>query len=446
MSNRVFVLDTLKQRLMPCSPKRARELLTAKKASVFRMQPFTIILHYPVDPANQDIEVKLDPGSKTTGIALVASFPKQGPTAIFAINLQHRGQLIRNNLYRRAMLRRGRRQHNTRYRKARFLNRTRLKSPVFSFTANKTKLKAKLPPSLQHRVDTTLSWVKRLCRLSQISFIATEIASFDTHLLQFSGKPIETLNYQRGTLFGYEVKEYLLEKWGRRCSYCGVSDTPLQIEHIFNRRYGGSNSVSNLSLACKACNTAKGTKDIRDFLANDPVRLNRILAQTKKPLKDAAAMNSTRYSLYTALLSLSLPVTTSTGARTKFNRDLQSYPKDHWVDAACVGDRGSHVVIPSNMTCLQVKSVGKGSRQVCRTDSYGFQVSRAGRLKQLHGFRTHDIVRLTVVKGRDEGVYTGHLKSIRARGQFVFKTKDRQLEPHYRHFKTLQHADGYVYA
>jgi 5-methylcytosine-specific restriction endonuclease McrA len=447
MCNKVFVLDTLKRKLMPCSRKRARELLTAKKASVYRMAPFTIILHYAVTSpqATQPIEVKIDPGSKVTGIALVADFPKQGPIVIFALNVQHRGHQISSALRRRAGIRHGRRQRKTRYRKARYLNRTRMKSPVFNFMTGKVKLKAKLPPSLQHRVDSTIGWIRKLSSYIQIASIATEVVSFDTHLLR-ADKPIEALDYQRGTLYGYEVKEYLLEKWGRRCSYCNAKDVKLQVEHIHSRRHGGTNAVSNLSLACKPCNIAKGSRDIRDFLANRPAKLKQILAQAKKPLKDAAAMNSTRYSLYTALQSLGLSITTGSGGRTKFNRQLQGYPKDHWVDAACVGENGSYVNIPDNMSCLHAKSVGKGNREVVNKDSHGYPNSEPGRVKEVHGFRTHDIVRLTVVKGRNEEVYVGRLKGIRVRGYFVFKSRDRQLEPHYRHFKLLQHADGYVYA
>ena len=41
--------------------------------------------------------------------------------------------------------------------------------------------------------------------------------------------------YQQGTLAGYEVREYLLNMWERRCVYCGATDTPLQVEHIVPR-------------------------------------------------------------------------------------------------------------------------------------------------------------------------------------------------------------------
>jgi hypothetical protein len=92
--NRVFVLDTEKKPLMPCTPARARRLLNAGKAAVWRRVPFTIVLKYPVDPNPQIIEFKLDPGSKTTGLALVGEFPQQGRVVLFGANLNHRGESI----------------------------------------------------------------------------------------------------------------------------------------------------------------------------------------------------------------------------------------------------------------------------------------------------------------------------------------------------------------
>jgi 5-methylcytosine-specific restriction endonuclease McrA len=87
----------------------------------------------------------------------------------------------------------------------------------------------------------------------------------------------------------------LLEKWHRTCAYCGVTQVPLQVEHLLCRARGGSNRVSNLCLACEPCNTKKGTQDIRDFLKGKPDVLKRILVQAKAPLKDASAVNTTRW-------------------------------------------------------------------------------------------------------------------------------------------------------
>ncbi|GHO61000.1 hypothetical protein KSB_94750 [Ktedonobacter robiniae] len=76
---------------------------------------------------------------------------------------------------------------------------------------------------------------------------------------------------------------------------CGKQNVPLQVEHIHPRAHGGTNRISNLTLACEPCNSAKGTQDIAVFLAKKPDVLKRILAQVKKPLKDASAVNVTRF-------------------------------------------------------------------------------------------------------------------------------------------------------
>ena len=66
------------------------------------------------------------------------------------------------------------------------------------------------------------------------------------------------IEYQQGELAGYEVREYLLEKWGRKCTYCGKENIPLQIEHIIPKSKGSSNRISNLAIACEKCNQKKG--------------------------------------------------------------------------------------------------------------------------------------------------------------------------------------------
>ena len=113
MSNYVFVLDANKQPLEPCTPGMARSLLKAGKAAVFRQYPFTIILKKVVEPRSVKhlCQLKLDPGSKVLGIALL-----QENKLIWAAELTHRGQQIKDSLESRRSLRRGRRARKTRYR------------------------------------------------------------------------------------------------------------------------------------------------------------------------------------------------------------------------------------------------------------------------------------------------------------------------------------------
>ncbi len=120
---KVFVLDTEKRPLDPIHSAQARQLLRNKKAAVYRRFPFTIILKESrPDSLLTPLRLKLDPGAKVTGIALVNDTTGE---VVFAAELKHRGFTIRDALTSRRQLRRGRRARKTRYRAPRFLNRTR---------------------------------------------------------------------------------------------------------------------------------------------------------------------------------------------------------------------------------------------------------------------------------------------------------------------------------
>ena len=286
---------------MPCRPARARRLLKRGRAVVYRLEPFTIILlDRTYDTCEmQPISLKFDPGSKVTGIALVALF-KRGETLIWAANLTHRGEFIKERLQKRRNVRRSRRNRKVRYRKARFKNRRRAKGW--------------LAPSLVSRIDNVYNWGKKLIKLSPIAMILVETARFDTQKIM--NPEISGIKYQQGTLQGYEIREYLLEKWKRKCAYCDKKGVPLQIEHIHPKSKGGSDRISNLALACKDCNINKGDRNIRSFLAHDQKRLARILAQAKRPLKDAALVNGICNVIAEALKLLGLPISFYTGGRT----------------------------------------------------------------------------------------------------------------------------------
>lgn len=423
MSNFIFVLDTNRKPLSPCRPITARKLLKAAKARVFKQYPFTIILNKEVTTTPKPIQLKLDPGSKTTGIALV-----QENQVVFGAELTHRGQQIKDALLSRRQLRRSRRNRKTRYREARFLNRTRQKKW--------------LAPSLQHRVDTILAWVKRLLTLAPIASIAQELVRFDLQLLQ--NPEISGVEYQQGELQGYEVREYLLNKFNRQCAYCDVEDVALEIEHIQPRSKGGTHRVSNLTLACHSCNQAKGNQDVKDFLKGKPEVLKKVLAQAKSPLKDASAVNSTRWVLFNRLKEMELPVSTGSGGQTKFNRTRWGLPKAHWLDAACVGDTPELEVLTTKP--LLIKATGHGTRQMCRTDKYGFPSRYVPRFKFVKGFQTGDIVKAIVTKGKKVGIYVGRV-AVRSTGSFNISTANSLVQGiSHKYCQQVHKKDGYSYA
>lgn len=425
--SKVFVLDTKKQPLNPVHPGRARFLLSAGKAAVFKRYPFTIILKGAIEtPEGAPLRIKIDPGSKTTGLAIVND---ERGEVVFAAELSHRGQAIKGKLDERRAVRRSRRQRKTRYRKARFLNRR--------------KREGWLPPSLESRIANVVTWVQRLKRLAPLTMVSQELVTFD--LQQMDHPEISGVEYQQGELAGYEVREYLLEKWQRTCAYCGAKDVPLQVEHIHPKANGGTNRVSNLCLACEKCNLAKGKQNVRVFLANKPEVLKRILAQAKAPLKDASAVNATRWALYHRLKGLGLPVEVGSGGLTKFNRTVRHLPKEHWIDAACVGKSTPEQVTIAGIVPLLITATGHGSRQKCNVNEIGFPRSKSKGVKKIKGFQTGDMVRAIVTTGTKQGIYVGRVL-VRASGSFDIRTKQGRVQGISHRFCTPVHkSDGYSY-
>ena len=418
----VFVLSSNGQPLDPCHPARARKLLKVGRAAVWRAYPFTIRLkdRTTLESVTHTHRIKLDPGSKITGIAVVA---EESGRVIWAGELTHRGQAIRDALLKRRAVRKNRRQRKTRFRPRRFDNRRR---PV-----------GWLAPSLQHRVETTVTWVERLRRFCPVTAISMELVRFDTQLLE--NPEISGVEYQQGEVSGYEIREYLLEKWGRRCAYCGVTGVPLQVEHITPRTCGGSSRVSNLALACEPCNQQKGAQTAEEFGYPE------VQAQAKCSLRDAAAVNATRWALYRRLIATGLPAEVGTGGRTKYNRIRQGLSKSHWADAACCGASTPDTLDVRGVVPLLIRAAGHGSRQMCRMNKYGFPRTGPKQARVVKGFRTGDLVRAVVTSGKKAGTYIGRVV-VRTTGKFNIATAEGIIQGlNYRFFRIIHHADGYSY-
>jgi 5-methylcytosine-specific restriction endonuclease McrA len=425
----VFVIDTKKRPLNPVHPGHARILLTQGKAAVYRRYPFTIILKKAIDePQVQPLRIKLDPGSRTTGVAIVNDTSGE---VVAAFELAHRGAAIKKSLDDRRAVRRSRRQRHTRYRKPRFNNRKRASGW--------------LPPSLQSRIANVLTWVKRLQKCCHLTAISMELVKFDMQAMD--NPELSGIEYQQGTLQGYETREYLLEKWQRKCAYCGKTDIPLQIEHIVARANGGTNRISNLCLACEKCNRLKGTKGIQDFLKKKPEVLKRVLAQAKAPLKDASAVNTTRFALLERLKAFGLPVECGSGGLTKFNRTMRELPKSHWLDAACVGRSTPETLQTTGVMPLLITANGHGCRQKQLMDKRGFPRGKPKGAKIVKGFQTGDMVKAVVPEGlKTTGVHVGRV-AVRATGSFDITDKSGKTTQGVNHCycAALHRCDGYSY-
>jgi 5-methylcytosine-specific restriction endonuclease McrA len=274
--------------------------------------------------------------------------------------------------------------------------------------------------------------VKRITKFAPIAEIRQELVRFD--LQQLENPEISGVEYQQGELLGYEVREYLLNKWERKCTYCEIKDVPLQVEHVKPKAKGGSNRISNLCLACDKCNKKKGTLDIKVFLAEKPDLLKKIQSQLKAPLKDAAAVNSTRWALLNRLKLTGLPVSTGSGGLTKFNRGKLGLSKTHWLDAACVGVVNNLTILTNKI--LIVKTTGKGTRRRCRINKFGFPCSNPRQTYE-HGWQTGDIA---IGKG-----VTGRVV-VQSVTRLEIRVDGKRIGGKLADFKLLHSKDSYSYA
>lgn len=474
----VFVLDGRKRPLMPCTEKRARLLLKRGRAVVHKVAPFTIRLKDRTveESVLQPLRLKLDPGSKATGFAVLREDGLDKAEAVCLGEIRHKPG-IKDKMDKRRWLRRGRRNRKTRYRKPRFNNRHPEKCVACGRNARRGSRycrpcekarnfvdnghrDTRLPVSLEARVNQTTNAVNKLTRCLPIAAISTEHVKFDTQLLQ--NPEVSGMEYQHGELFGYEVKEYLLEKFNRRCAYCGAQGVPLEVEHVVprNPRHGpqGTNRISNLVMACELCNKSKGNLQPEEWLGKlqrssrkiDRIRaanLPEVLKRLKEPLRDAAMMNATRWALYNRLKKTGLPIECGTGARTKHNRLRMGLPKTHYFDACCVGESTPERIVVRQRYTAVWSATGRGTRKMCNADADGFPVGHRGRKKNFFGFQTGDLVAADVPGGKYAGRWTGRV-AVRTSGYFDIKdgSGKRVCQGiHWKHLRILQRSNGWQY-
>ena len=461
--NSVFVIDTDQKPQPPVHPAVARRMLSDGAAAVWRRYPFTVILKSALPrserpPETGGLRVKIDPGSRTTGLAVVDDATGN---LVWAAELSHQGYRVKERLDKRRAIRRGRRSRKLRYRQPRFDNRRRggchgcggnpaqqksLCRPCAKLPrANRNPERAEkwLPPSLMSRVHNVDTWVKRLRNVAPVSAISVETVRFDTQKME--NPEISGVEYQQGTLLGYEVREYLLEKWQRTCAYCKAKNVPLEIEHIVPKSRGGSNRITNLALSCVPCNQKKGNQTAEEF--GHP----QVQTQARRPLKDAAAVNAARYKIRDVLAEHGLPMEIGTEGRTKFNRTRLGLPKTHWGDAACVGaSTPERLRIPAGRPLvIHARNHGYpiGRRQMKKIDKHGFpRAEQAKSGKRLYGFQSGDIARAEIPEGRkNAGAHLGRI-TVRKTGRFLFsKGNGNKMDVHYRHLTLVRRADCYEY-
>ena len=343
----VYVLNMRGKPLMPTSPGKARMLLKKGKAKVVKRNPFTIQLRYPTGENKQNIKLGLDPGYKNVGFSAVTNKRELiSGEVILRIDIPER--LIEKKMYRR-----GRRNRNTGYRKPRFDNRG--------------IHKGWLAPSIQHKLDTYVRLIDKLDNILPITDVTIETSPFD--MQKMMNAEISGIEYQRGELQGYEVKEYLLDKWDRKCAYCKIENVPFETEHVIPISRGGTNRISNLTIACHQCNQEKGNLTAAEF-GHPEVQI-----MAKKSLKVATFMNVVRSRLVDNIKENfpDLYVDSTYGYITKHDRIKLGMEKTHANDAFVIAINNSKMLSGRN----QIRSKPYSVKQIRRNDR-SLQLNRKG--------------------------------------------------------------------
>ena len=292
----VFVLDSEQRPLDPVASGVGAPVIDA--ATSGRVAKIPLYDHVcgnarPEVPTHP-LRLKIDPGSKTTGLALVND---ASGAVVWAAELTHRGQQVKKHLTDRRAVRGA-------------VGSARPLPP--SALAESTPQAGLAAAFLESRIANVLTWVARLRRLCPIGACRKNWSSLTHNCWSIQRSAVSSIN--KGRWQATKCASICSKSGGRRCAYCNKTGVPLQIEHLTPRARGGSNRVSNLTLACEPCNSGKAPRLPQSLAIPD------LQAQAKQPLNDAAAVNATRWALYERLKATGLPVETGTGGRTKWNR------------------------------------------------------------------------------------------------------------------------------
>ena len=418
----VFVLDRSKKPLDMITNAEARILLRKKLAVIHKIYPFTIRLRDNSCVSNDKTYiVKLDPGSRTTGVAIV----DDKDAVVMLAEIEHRGNVVKRNMDSRRAVRRHRRNRKTRYREARFLNRTRPQGW--------------LAPSVKSRADNIINFIKKYKKLLNITKIMIENVSFDTAQITSDDCLIGT-GYQQGPLYQNKLRSFVFSRSNNKCVYCGAKAE--EIDHVVPRANGGTNSVHNLVASCRACNQMKSNLSLKDFgklVGKDFSKL-----KPKKLPKDAAIVQSSRNYMVREITKLVSDTTTHDAWMTKYNRDELGLPKQHYYDALSVGEVPNKFNFCTDKVLI-ISAKGRGSRQMCSMNRYGFPRTSAKASKSVNGFQTGDIVKAVVTKGSKKGEYLGRV-AVKSDGYFNIQTKTKKIQGvGFEYCHIIQRSDGYSY-
>ena len=312
----------------------------------------------------QDVAVNIDPGSQTTGIAVVSDDENGQRTVLAALEIKHRAFTIKATLTKRRSFRRNRRA------------RLRFRAPRFD---NRRRKPGTLPPSVDSLRADTIRVVRILQLMYPVAMIRIERNKFDPQLMM--NPNIQGIEYQRGTLFGWQVRAYILERDHGRCVYCRRSKVRLELDHVKPRAIG-SDRVDNLVACCRSCNIKKTNQPIEQFLADQPELLKRITDRLiSSNLASATHINTVLPALITEMRTTGLSLRLNDAASVSWARQQLNVRKTHCYDAALPGrDFQTIESLPNQV--LELRPSNGRSKQKANVDRHGTPVGRPFRDQQ----------------------------------------------------------------
>ena len=357
----VYVLNQNGQPLMPTeNHAKVRILLKQRKAKVIKRCPFTIQLAYDSTNYTQEVTLGVDSGSKHIGLSATTK-----DKVLFESDVELRNDIV-DLLSTRRQNRRTRRTRKTRYRKPRFNNRKRKDGW--------------LAPSVQNKVDSHLTVIRRVHEILPISKIVVEIASFD--IQKIKNPTISGTDYQQGEQLDFwNVREYVLFRDGHTCQCCkGKSkDKILNVHHIESRKTGG-NAPNNLITLCETCHTGyhKGTVKL-------PKTIKRGMS-----FRDATFMGIMRWAFYNKLKEIYPNVSLTYGYITKNTCIENNLPKDHYIDARFIS---GNPLASSDGTVYYQKKIRCHNRQIHKNTILNGGIRKRNQAEyEIKGYRLFDTV------------------------------------------------------
>ncbi len=357
--NYIPVLTGDDRPLAPCHPRRARGLVANGKASFKHKSGIRcIVIHktnIPKVKRASKLVLRIDPGSKTTGIASTREHKDGSRTCLIGIEVKHQGKAISTRMTKRRQKRHTRRGRKTRFRQPRFNNRTRPDGW--------------LSPSIRSRLQNTLTWVGRLSKMLPITEIHVETNVFDPQILR--NPEIKGKQYQQGPLYQTNLRSAVLTRDQNKCVYCGKSgkNSKLQLDHVVPRASNGANRYDNLVATCKTCNLQKANTPLETFLKRRPKKLAEIKQKLGMDLAAATHMNIIIPALLRELHNQGWTVAEHAAATTAAGRLLCGVEKSHHGDAAVTGCPTRLRYIPD--APITVTATGRGNRQRIMPDKNG---------------------------------------------------------------------------